>query len=211
MHVMPVGAALCLVALSALSAPAIASAQAVGIGPRMSLVRPGADAGLLEGTPSDRYTGGALRLKISPRTAIELAADWKSTTSEDATVRLRNYPVQGSLLLYPVNASLAPYIVGGVGWYSQTMEGLIDGEAVTAQTVRRFGYHGGFGADIKMGKRATLFADYRYRFIRFGDDALPEDEAGAGAFGLPGVGSLFDTFRMSHEGAMWTGGVVINF
>ena len=34
-------------------------------------------------------------------------ADWKSTTSEDATVRLRNYPVQGSLLLYPVGASLA--------------------------------------------------------------------------------------------------------
>jgi hypothetical protein len=203
--------ALCLVTVSVLAAPSLASAQAVGIGPRMSLVRPDADAGLPEGTPSDRYTGGALRLRVSPRTAFELAADWKSTTSEDATVRLRNYPVQGSLLLYPVSASLAPYIVGGVGWYSQTLEGLVDGEAATAMTVRRFGYHGGFGADIKMGKRATLFADYRYRFIRFGDDALPEGEEGAGALGLPGVGSLIDVFRMSHEGAMWTGGVVIHF
>lgn len=201
--------ALCLLVVSALLAPAAVSAQSIGIGPRMSLVRP--KAGLPDGTPSDRYTGGALRLKLSPRTAIELAADWKSTTSEDASVRLRNYPVQGSLLLYPVNASLAPYVVGGVGWYSQTMEGLVDGETVTADTVRRFGYHGGFGADIKVGKRATLFADYRYRFIRFGSDALPDGESGAGAFGIPGVGSLLDTFRMSHEGAMWTGGVVINF
>ena len=204
-------AALCLVAFAFLSAPPAAAAQAVGIGPRLSLVRPDADAGLPDGTPSDRYTGGALRLRISPRTAIELAADWKSTTSEDATVRLRTYPVQGSLLLYPVNASLAPYIVGGVGWYSQTMEALIEGEPAAAMTERRFGYHGGFGADIKMGKRATLFADYRYRFIRFGDDAPDDGENGAGAFGIPGLGSLFDTFRMSHEGAMWTGGVVINF
>ena len=208
---MHVRAALCLVVLILLSAPPLASAQAVGVGPRMSFVRPDPGAPVPAGTPSDRYTGGALRLRISPRTAIELAADWKSTTSEDATVRLRNYPVQGSLLLYPVNASLAPYLVGGVGWYSQTMEGLVEGEAVSAQTMRRFGYHGGFGADIKLGKRATIFADYRYRFIRFGDDALPDGEAGAGAFGLPNVGSLLDTFRMSHEGAMWTGGVVINF
>ena len=72
-------------------------------------------------------------------------------------------------------------------------------------------FDGRIGADIKMGKRATLFADYRYRFIRFGDEALAEGETGAGAFGLPGVGSLIDVFRMSHEGAMWTGGVVINF
>jgi hypothetical protein len=199
----------CLATVVILLMPAAASAQKIGIGPRLSLVRP--EAGLPEGSPSDRYTGGALRLKLSPRTAVEVAADWKSTTSEDATVRLRNYPVQGSLILYPVNASLAPYVVGGVGWYSQSMEALVDGEPVTAATVRRFGYHGGFGADIKVGKRATLFADYRYRFIRFGDEPLPEGESGAGAFGIPGVGSLFDTFRMSHEGAMWTGGLVINF
>lgn len=203
--------ALGLAAAVTLLLPSALHAQAVGVGPRMSFVRPDPGAGLPEGTPSDRYTGGALRLKLSARTAIELAADWKSTTSEDATVRLRTYPVQGSLLLYPVNASLAPYIVGGVGWYSQTMEALIEGEPAAALTERRFGYHGGFGADIRMGKRATLFADYRYRFIRFGDRPLPDGEDGAGAFGLPGVGSLIDVFRMSHEGAMWTGGVVINF
>ncbi len=61
-----------------------------------------------------------------------------------------------------------------------------------------------------MGKRASLFADYRYTFIRFGDDE-PAAANGAGAFAMPGVGSLLEYFRMSHEGSMWTGGIVINF
>jgi hypothetical protein len=194
-------ASLCVVLL-----PATAAAQAIGVGPRMSFVQ--ADAA--GGTPRDRYTGGALRMRFSPRTAIEAAADWKSTTSEDATVRIRDFPIQASLLLYPMRASLSPYVIGGVGWYSQTTQALADGEVLAAETLRRFGYHGGFGAELMLGRRATLFADYRYRFIRFGDDAddLPPGENGAGAFGL---GSLLDTFRMSHEGSMWTGGVTINF
>ena len=197
-----------LALLSAVLWPAAAAGQVIGVGPRMSFVQ--SDGA--EGVPRDRYAGGALRMKLSPRTAIEAAADWKSTTSEDATVRIRDFPIQGSLLLYPVSASLAPYVIGGIGWYSQTTQAMADGEVLAAQTVRRFGYHGGFGADIRLGRRATLFADYRYRFIRFGeDDPLPAGENGAGALGIPGLGSLFDTFRMSHEGSMWTGGVTINF
>lgn len=186
--------------------PAAASAQALAVGPRMSFVRP--DPAL--GTASDRYTGGALRLKTSPRTAIELAMDWRSTTSEDATVRIRDYPVQASLILYPVRAAIAPYLLGGVGWYSQRMEALAGAEVLSQSTVRRMGYHGGFGGDLKLGARASLFADYRYTFIRFGDDESGLDR-GAGAFGIPGAGSLMDHLRLSHEGSMWTGGLVINF
>ena len=197
--------------LSALAfLPAAASAQALAVGPRMSFVRP--DPAL--GTASDRYTGGALRLKTSPRTAIELAMDWRSTTSEDATVRIRDYPVQASLMLYPVRAAIAPYLLGGVGWYSQRMEALsgpVDPVVLSQSTVRRMGYHGGFGGDLKLGARASLFADYRYTFIRFGEDDGPGTDNGAGAFGIPGAGSLMDHLRLSHEGSMWTGGIVINF
>lgn len=195
--------------------PAAAPAQTVGIGPRMSFVR--ADTAVDSGpdaTPgaNDRYTGGALRLKLSPRAALELAADWRSTTSEDATVRVRDYPVQGSLLLYPWRTTISPYLVGGVGWYSQRLEAIADGEVLSEHTDRRFGYHGGFGGEISLGRRATMFVDYRYRFIQFGEDADPvAGEQGAGAFGIPGVGSLIDVFKMSHEGAMWTAGVVVNF
>lgn len=189
-----------------LLAPAAAMAQSVSIGPRMSFVRP--DPAL--GTASERYTGGTLRLKTSPRTAIELAMDWRSTTSEDATVRIRDYPFQGSLLLYPVRGALAPYVLGGVGWYSQRMEAMAGTDVISQETVRRMGYHGGFGGELKMGKRATIFADYRYTFIRFGDEE-PAPLNGAGAFMMPGVGSLLEHFRMSHDGSMWTGGIVINF
>ena len=196
-----------LALLSALALPAPAAAQKIGIGPRMSFVQ----SGLIEGAPRDRYTGGTLRMWISARTAIEAAADWKSTTSEDATVRIRDVPMQGSLLVYPVRASLSPYLLGGVGWYSQTTQAMAAGEVLSEQTVRRFGYHGGFGGELRLGRRATVFADYRYRFIRFGEDEVPDGENGAGALGIPGVGSLFDAFRMSHEGSMWTGGLTINF
>lgn len=189
-----------------LAVPTPARAQAVGIGPRMSFVR--ADPVL--GTTSDRYTGGALRLKMSPRTAIELAMDWRSTTSDDATVRIRDYPFQGSLMVYPVRAALAPYALGGIGWYSQRMESLSGSDVLAQQTVRRMGYHAGLGGELALGRRATIFADYRYTFIRFGDDE-PALENGAGAFLIPGAASLLDNFRLSHEGAMWTGGIVINF
>jgi len=185
--------------------PAVAAAQAVSIGPRMSFVRP--DPAL--GTASDRYTGGTLRMKVSPRTAVEVAMDWRSNTSDDATVRISDYPIQGSLLLYPVRAAVAPYLLGGVGWYSQRMEALAGKEVVSQQTVRRMGYHGGFGGELKLGTRASLFADYRYTFIRFGGEETTA--GGAGGFAIPGVGSLLDNFRLSHEGSMWTGGVVINF
>lgn len=201
-------AALCAAALSAFLVPAAVSAQTIGIGPRVSFVQP-ETAG---GADSDRYTGGTLRLNLARRAALEIAADWRSTTSEDATVRVRDYPVQGSLLVYPWRTTISPYVVGGVGWYSQTVEAIGDGEVLSAHTDRRFGYHGGLGGEISLGRRATMFVDYRYRFIQFGEDADPvAGEQGAGGFGIPGVGSLVDVFRMSHEGAMWTAGVVVNF
>jgi hypothetical protein len=189
--------------------PSVSSAQVLGVGPRMSFVRP--DPAL--GTASDRYSGGAVRLKTSPRTAIELAMDWRSTTSDDATVRISDYPFQASLMLYPVRAAVAPYLLGGVGWYSQRMEALsgpVDPVVLSQSTVRRMGYHGGFGGDLRLGARASLFADYRYTFIRFGDDGAGPEQ-GAGAFGIPGAGSLMDRLRLSRDGSMWTGGIVINF
>ncbi|MEX2272312.1 MAG: outer membrane beta-barrel protein [Vicinamibacterales bacterium] len=198
--------AACAVGSASLLIPVAASAQAISIGPRMSFVKP--DPAL--GTVSDRYTGGALRLKLSPRTSIELAMDWRSTTSDDATVRVSDYPFQGSLMVYPLRAAISPYVLGGIGWYSQRMEALSGAEVLSQQTVRRRGYHGGLGGDLKLGKRASLFADYRYTFLRFGDDAA-DGEHGAGAFALPGAGSLLGNLRMSHEGSMWTGGLVVNF
>ena len=195
-------------ALAAVSAlllvPGDLLAQSVGVGPRFSFVRP--DATL--DSPSDRYTGGALRLKLSPRTSIELAMDWRSTTSADETIRISDYPFQGSLMLYPLRSAISPYVLGGIGWYSQRMQTLAGSDVLAQQTVRRRGYHGGLGGELKLGSRMSLFADYRYTFISFGDEDAAE---GAGAFPIPGAASLMEHFRLSHEGSMWTGGLVINF
>jgi len=188
------------------AAPAASSAQTFAIGPRMSFVRPDP---AVAGAETERAAGGTVRVKVSTRAAIELAMDWHSTTSD--TVRVRDYPMQGSLLLYPVRATLSPYVLGGVGWYSQRVEALTGAEVVAAETERRFGYHGGFGGEMKLGRRAAIFVDYRYTFIRFGDEASGDGGQNGAGGGIPGVGSLFDTFRMSHEGSMWTGGLVIGF
>ncbi|MDQ3068474.1 MAG: outer membrane beta-barrel protein [Acidobacteriota bacterium] len=192
-------------ALATALVPVTVAAQTLSIGPRMSFVR----ADQTPGSPSDRYTGGALRMKLSPRTALELAVDFRSTTSEDATVRIRDYPFQGSLLLYPVRAGISPFLLGGVGWYSQRMQALSGGAVVSEETVRRMGYHGGLGGELRLGSRMTLHADYRYTFLGFGDD---DGAAGAGGgAGIPGIGSVMDYFRVSHEGSMWSGGITFGF
>lgn len=201
-----------LVALAGLFLlPAAAEAQSVGIGPRMSFVQSASPASAADDQERDRYTGGALRLALSRRAALELAADWRTTTSEDAKLRVRDYPLQGSVLLYPWRSAVSPYVLGGVGWYWQRIDALAGEDVLASSTERRFGYHGGFGGELRLGRRAAMFVDYRYRFIQFGEDAPDDGEHGAGALGIPGVSSLVDAFRMSHEGSMWAGGLIINF
>jgi opacity protein-like surface antigen len=186
-----------------------ADAQSLGLGPRLSLVRGDVDAG----TSAERFTGGMLRARLSPRTALELSLDYRSTTNEIATERVREYPFQGSLLLYPVRGGLSPYVLGGLGWYSQRLDTLVNDKVNESTTTRKFGYHAGLGAEIELGRHAALHVDYRYTFIRFGaDESGTESNAAAAAaptFRIPGVSYLTD--RLSHDGSMWTGGLTIYF
>lgn len=200
----PAGALLAL----ALLFPASASAD-IGLGPRFTLVRGGGDTQ----STADRYTGGVLRAQLSPRTTVELALDWRTAVNQSLTERTRDYPFQGSLLLYPVRASLAPYLLGGVGWYSQRVEFLDTASTVLeSATTRSFGYHAGFGGELRLGRHAAVHADYRYTFIRFGSDDQPADaDDTASGFRIPGVSSLAEKLRLSHEGSMWTGGLTVYF
>jgi|SRR5690554_4212661 len=193
-----------LLTLVVLGMPADAAAQAVAIGPRLSFVNPDPSVG--EAAERDRYKGGVLRLAMSRRAAIELAADWRSMTTDDAAVRVRENPIQASLLVFPWRSIVAPYLVGGVGWYRQTLESLADGELVGDERTSRFGYHGGFGGELQLGRRAAFFLDYRYRFIRFGNGDSDEEDGESS-----GLGGLFDAIGLSHEGSMWTSGLVIRF
>ncbi len=195
-----------LVLTFCLLAPVEGRAQtgAVGMGYRFSLVRGDAEVG----SSADRYSGGVLRARLSPKTALEVALDYRSHINEDLTRRIRDIPLQVSLLVYPVRAAFSPYLLGGVGWYAQKTEVTVDNSVLLNETTRTFGYHAGLGGEIRIG-RVGLHADYRYNFIRFNS----EDEAGRepGALPVPGLGSLQRTLRLSHKGSMWTGGATVYF
>lgn len=190
-----------LLALALLTGlPATVSAQAFGIGPRLSFVR----GDLPSGTPSTRFWGGIVRMQLSKRMVLEGAADFRSETSDDGLTRVKERPLQGSLLMFPVRSTLAPYVVAGYGVYNRTVE-VIDETALLVPAVavseRETGLHLGFGAELRLGRRAAFIVDYRYRFVRFG--AAEGDEE---PVNLP---LLKD--RLSHRGSMWTSGIAFYF
>ena len=186
------GVALAAVVLTA--APAAAQGNGIGVGPRLTFVSggdPDAD--------SQRFTGVALRLG-GGRTALEVAMDFRSSlVGEDLTVRVKDYPIQASLLIFPVRTRLAPYLLAGLGWYSQHVESL--GPVQVTETTRKLGYHAGFGGELLLHRRFGLYGDYRYTFIRFGgEDSSP-------VIDLP----LVNRLKMSHEGSVFTWGANFYF
>ena len=178
-----------------LPSAALAQGQAFGIGGRLSLVRGDVKADL----DSVRFLGGHIRARLSPRTALEVSMDVRTETDEALTRRVRDTPLQASLLLFPVRSVFAPYVLGGGGWYSHRVETLADKKTVSAETTRDFGWHAGFGAELKLGAHAAAHADYRYTFLRFGDDDDDIREEG------------FSRFLPSYEGSMWTAGLTVYF
>lgn len=180
--------------------------RGLGVGPRFTFVRGDETAD----AAAARYMGAVLRARLSPKTAIEVALDYRSHTNESLTERVRDLPLQGSLLLYPIRSSLAPYILGGIGWYSQRVQLLDDDTVLSSATTRTTGYHAGVGGEIRLGRRTAIHADYRYTFIHFGDET--DRAPGApGAIPLPGSIGLQEKLKLSHQGSMWTAGLAVFF
>jgi len=185
--------AVCASLACALSA-APCFAQGFGLGGRLSLVRGDVDAN----TDAERFIGGLLKIPLSPRSAIEVSLDRRSESNEALTERVVETPLQGTLVLYLTRSRLAPYLLGGVGWYARRIEELTAGSVTTSETTRRFGSHAGIGGELRLGRHAGVHADYRYTFLRFGGD--DEDDE-----------SLLGRFRPSYEGSMWTAGLTLYF
>lgn len=185
--------------------PATAVAQnSVGIGPRLSLVR----GDLSTDTPTTRLVGGTVRMRSSRLTSLELSMDYRVTRSDDRTERVRETPMQASVLIMPIRAAIAPYALGGVGLYSQKVDTLgpsVDGgpqEVLDSELSRKIGWHAGFGAELKLSSRAAVFVDYRYQFVKFAKSEDPETGTN-----IPYVGRI----NFSHQGSMWTSGVAFYF
>jgi hypothetical protein len=177
-----------------------ASAQGLGLGPRLAFVRADANA-----ETSERFSGAVLRLP-SGRTALEVALDYRSALTGDLLERVTDMPIQGSLLMYPVRARVSPYILGGIGWYSQNVKRFSSAGAATPTddtTTRRIGYHGGFGADVRIHRRVSLHGDYRYTFLDFNQDD-PDPNS-------PRLIPFAERLKLSHEGSMITWGALVYF
>ena len=185
------------VLLLAVSGKAAAQGQSFGIGGRIAWVRTDVEVGDEE---SRRFFGGQIRARMSPRTAVELSLDVRTETNESETFRVRSMPIQASLLIFPVRSVFSPFLLGGGGWYAQRYETLLGDETIYSETVRDFGWHAGFGAEIRLGNHAGLHGDYRYTFLDFGD--VDDDDDGPPIIGrfLPG-----------YRGSMWTAGLTFYF
>ncbi len=185
------------------AARAAAQDGGFGIGGRLSMIRSDAHAD----SGAERFTGGQIRAHLSPRTAIELSIDVKTVNSVDLTERTRDFPIQGSLLLYPVRAALSPYVLGGVGWYTHRVEQLADKTVLSSETSREFGYHAGFGGQLRLGRHAALHADYRYTFLHFGED----DSTTSSLTGRSSLLSSPSNLLPGYRGSMWTAGLTVYF
>jgi hypothetical protein len=189
-------------ALWLLVVPAESGAQSFGVGPRFSFVRSGVDS-----DGRNRYSGGLVRLRMSNKSAVEVSIDYRHYLNESLNRRIKDVPIQASFLFYPVRTNLAPYLVGGIGWYRQSVDPVESNQVPESVTTRKTGYHAGVGADVWMGSRATLHLDYRYTFIGFGRD----DSTEPGVIPIPGLRGLQDKMNLSHQGSMWTTGVTVYF
>ncbi|HSC27994.1 MAG TPA: porin family protein [Vicinamibacterales bacterium] len=181
----------CLGAAGLLSATP-AAAQGFGIGARMAWVRSDVDLDV----DSVRFTGGQIRLGLSPRFGVEVSLDRHSESFELLNEKVTETPIQASLLMRLAGGSFSPYLLGGPGWYSRKVE-TIEGPDLEISS-REFGWHAGGGLEVRLGKHAGIHGDYRYTFLDFnGDD---DDEGGFIRGLLPG-----------HKGSMWTLGATVYF
>jgi len=193
----------CVILSLCILAPVGASAQSFGLGAHLSFVRGDSTS---PDTASARSYGALIRIRTSPRTALEGTIDFRTTTDEALTVRTRDRPIQASLLLYPVKSALSVYLLGGVGWYNQEVELLNSQAATTTTRTSKMGYHAGLGGELELGHRAALHVDYRYTFIHLGDNG-----GDPGAVPIPGTITIQEKLKLSHQGSMWTMGVTVYF
>ena len=196
-----------------------AQAQGFGIGPRMVMVS-GTNSPL-EDTPnasSAKLTGGFMRIRASRHMGVELSMDFRTTTDPTNTIKIRQTPIQGSVLFYPFKTAIAPYVMGGVGWYKQKFEAMSEGQTIATTNNSEFGYHTGVGGELMLGKHASIFVDYRYTFINI-------DGIGGllgKAMSLTSITGLISSFANTNSlssdlsgvtghGSMWTTGMTIYF
>lgn len=108
-----------------------------------------------------RWFGGA-QVRVNPfkYLSFEGSADYRER--ETAGTTIHTYPVQVSALIYPLGHSrLAPFLLGGGGWYYTTVKGPGNFD----DTQNRFGLHAGGGLQFFFTNHISIDSTYRYIWL----------------------------------------------
>jgi hypothetical protein len=193
-----------------LASAAPAAAQTVGVGGRLAMVS-GADSPLLDGSSQSnaRFTGGVVRVRFG-RLAIEGALDYKELKDEAGIASIESYPLQASLLYHFSKGQSGLYALGGVGYYTQSLNLILSGDETFRTAAHSIGYHAGAGMELALGRRASIFTDYRYTFV---DPPSFSDLSGAviGAALAPIRSPDSGNEGVNTRGSMWTVGLLFIF
>jgi opacity protein-like surface antigen len=108
-----------------------------------------------------RWFGGA-QVRVNPfkYLSFEGSADYRRQDTEGT--RVHTYPVQVSALIYPLgHTRLAPFLLGGGGWYYTTVKGPGNFD----DTQNRFGLHAGGGLQFFISDHISIDSTYRYIWL----------------------------------------------
>ena len=116
-----------------------------------------------------RWFGGA-QVRVNPfkYLSFEGSADYRRQNTEGS--RIHTYPVQVSALIYPLgHTRLAPFLLGGGGWYYTTVKGPGNFD----DTQNRFGLHAGGGLQFFLSNHVSIDTTYRYIWL---EDVRSKDQ-----------------------------------
>ena len=103
------------------------------------------------------FGGGQVRVYPFKYLAFEGSVDYRR--DDTAGSRIHTYPVQVSALIYPLGQTrLAPFLLGGGGWYYTTVKGPGNFD----DTQNRFGFHAGGGLQFFFNNHVSVDSTYRY-------------------------------------------------
>ncbi|MBI1797530.1 MAG: outer membrane beta-barrel protein [Candidatus Eisenbacteria bacterium] len=114
------------------------------------------------------YGGLAVRTTMLPGLKAEIGAAYRSEDRNGGSLKVRQWPVTGSLWLTPLPVI---YAGGGVGWYHTTFD-YAPALAIANQTTEKFGVHLGGGLEVPLGP-AALDLNGRYVFLGTEQSQLP--------------------------------------
>ncbi|MCM3875927.1 MAG: porin family protein [Thermoanaerobaculia bacterium] len=143
------------------------------------------------------YGGAQLRLRFLGPLGVEGLIDYRRATygagGEDV-LRIEQYPVQASLMLFILSGQVQPYVLGGGGWYYTKSTFLGAQSALGSDTQHTFGGHVGGGVELGAKAKVSLHVDIRYVFL-----------------GVDSIDTIRDRYDNNPKADFWHGTAGLNF